>query len=124
MGGVAVAGVLGGVALLGAAGADRSDSAAMANQIRGDNKDCVKTGSATFDSRCTQVEDFASASDTKHNAAVGLFVTGALAAAGSAGYLLFAPKRDPQQPQRTGLRVRVLPVVSNDSGGVIVRGTF
>jgi hypothetical protein len=118
LGGVAVVGLASGIGLLAAGGSKRSSAENLFNTILGDKKSCIATA-ANFDTRCTQLSEMSSSSDTLHNVGVGLLVGGGAAALATGAYLLWpAPKTT------TGSTWRVVPVVAETGGAILATGTF
>lgn len=118
LGGVAVAGLATGIGLLVAASGKHSTVLELNNGILADKKSCA-AGAANFDVRCTALETAASSSDTLHNLGVGFLAGGGAAALGAGLYLLWpASKPSPT----TG--VRLIPISTATSGGLMAAGTF
>jgi hypothetical protein len=114
LGGVAVAGIVAGIALVGAANGKKSDAATLRAGLAG--VDCNVPSP-----RCTDLADTAGSAGTLSNAAFWTLLGSGLAAAGAVTYFLWpAPKDAPA----AGAAVQVLPSVSIGSLGVSATGTF
>jgi len=98
----------------------RSDAQAESTLIVNGHQSCV-SGAKNFDtSRCGEVHDKAQAYATFHNVAVGAFLAGGVAAAGTALYFLW-----PTRPASSAVQqLRVIPAFGANDGGVIVSGSF
>lgn len=117
LGGAAIVSAAVGAGLLAGSRAEYDKAVQLGEEIRGAGTTC-KAGAAGFDARCAQVESAANSSNAlKAGGIVGLAVAGA-AGAGALLYLLWpAPK-----PAQGALRL--VPVASEDAGGVVVSGSF
>jgi len=117
-GGVAVAAVGVGVALIVAAEGKKSDVADLNAQIGKGN--CVNNSP---DARCQQMLDMAYQVDTLHNIGVGAFVGAGVLTAAAVGYLLW-PQQKVLQRKTMGLTMQATPVVGVRQSGFMVSGSF
>ncbi|WP_159397663.1 hypothetical protein [Sorangium cellulosum] len=124
MGALAVLGLTSGTTLLVAGSSKRSEAEQLAAGIK---KGGCAADATPVDAQCAQVEHVARVSDARHNGGVAFLVGGGLAAVGAVSYLLLSPglfEQRSRSPQQNGPRVRVAPVASGHSGGVLVKGVF
>jgi len=120
LGGVAGAALVSGIAVVAVGAKKHASNTALNQAIAQAHHSCV-AGAANFDPQCSTLKDSASAADTLGRAGVGLLVGAGAAAVGSVIYFVW-PESKPRAPASGG--VRVVPVVSTSSGGVIVSGAF
>lgn len=120
LGGVAVIGLASGIGLLAAGGSKRSSAETLFNTILGDKKSCIATA-PNFDTRCTQLSEMSSSSDTLHNVGVGVLIGGGAAALATGAYLLWPASKT---TTKTGTTLRVVPVVAETGGAILATGTF
>ncbi|MFT3775098.1 MAG: PEGA domain-containing protein [Minicystis sp.] len=120
LGAVSVVGLAGGIAFISMSSSSKSEAEAMSQSIVGNHQSCVG-GAGNYDAaRCGPLNDKAKAYATYHNVAVGAFIAGGIAAAGTAAYFLWPSKR----AGATGHDLRVAPVFGSRDGAVIVTGSF
>lgn len=120
-GGAAVVFIGVGGALLGLSVGKESDLFAQAKSIRADRKSCVPDATNYDSANCLIVEDTAKSADTLHNAAIGMFVVGSIAAAGAVTYLLLPASKE---KKTAGLTIRAIPVAAPGQGGLVLSGAF
>lgn len=120
LGAVAAVGIGGGVAFLAMSAGKKSDAQTESALIVKGRQSCVG-GAKNFDTaRCGELHDKAQAYATFHNVAVGAFVAGGVAAAGTALYFLL-----PTRPATSvGQALRVTPVFGAREGGLLAAGSF
>lgn len=121
MGGVAVAGVGTGLALLLVGMGKKSDANDLRSNILADRKGCV-TGSPNFDgARCPDLADKFGSAYTLQSAAIVPLVIGGVAAVGAVTWALLPPAK----PTKAGtLTIHAAPVVGVGQGGMILSGSF
>jgi hypothetical protein len=104
-----------------AVGANKHASNTELNQaITQAHRSCVP-GAANFDPQCSALKDSASTADTLGRAGVGLLIGAGAAAVGSVVYFVW-PESTTRSPTSTA--VRVVPMASATSGGVLISGSF
>lgn len=120
LGSVAGVALATGIGLFVAYQGKRGDAEDLNQTITKAGGTCV-SGGAHYDARCTQLDSTAKSADTLHSASVGLLVGAGAAAAGTALYFLWpSPK-----PARAGAApIRLVPIASPSSGGVLFSGSF
>jgi hypothetical protein len=119
LGAVAAVGIGGGVAFVGMSSGKRSAAEATRGQILTGRGSCVP-GAGNLDARCSDLQNNLKASDTFHDVAVGAFIAGGIAAAGTLAYFLW-----PARPARSaGYHLQVTPVFGASAGAVILSGSF
>jgi len=130
LGGIAAAGVGGGVALLVVSSSKQSEALRLRESIPqsggGSDNACLATPKPAG---CADLESSASSAATMRSLAIGSFVLGGAGLAGMAIYLLVPPsaKSSPSSPLRS---LRVLPVLpvhfaeGGSSGGIVAAGSF
>jgi hypothetical protein len=115
---LAVVGLGGGGAFIGASLSKRADAQTLATQILSHQGTCLH-GAANYDAaHCPMLQRTLHADDTFHDVAVGAFIVGGAAALATATYFLW-PQRGPSSGQ-----VRLTPVVGTGSASVVVSGSF
>ena len=119
LGSVAGASLVAGVVLLVEGAAKRTDSFNLLHAIQSAHRTCV-AGNATYDTRCSQLNDIAHRSDTFHDAGVAVTVVAGAAAVGAAAYFLWPASTTPSKPSA----LRVAPTVSPTTAGMVVSGSF
>jgi hypothetical protein len=120
LGAVAAVGIGGGVAFLAMSSGKKSAAASTRGQILGSGGSCVPSAANYDGGRCPSLQSGLGASDTFQGVAVGAFIAGGLAAAGTAAYFLW-----PSRPARpTGYELQVTPVFGASAGAVIMSGSF
>jgi hypothetical protein len=119
LGALALAGVAGGAAFLGASAGKRSDIGTLQRQILQSRGSCVPGGANHNGALCPSLLGAARAEDTFNDAAAVSFVIGGAAAVAAVGWLVW-----PQRPASTGLDVRVIPAVSAGQAAVFLSGSF
>jgi hypothetical protein len=118
--GVTVVAVGAGIGLAVAAAGKRSAGDALRMKL-GSSSACVGAQHGSPD--CTAMRDAVHARDALSDGAFGSFVAGAVAAAATVGLGAWAAAK-PKAAERRESRLRILPVVTVDGGGVLVRGTW
>ncbi|APR85036.1 Hypothetical protein A7982_10385 [Minicystis rosea] len=120
LGAASVVGITSGIVLMSVSSSRRSDADILSTSILGDRRSCV-AGAVNYDQgRCGGLQDKARSYATLHNAGVGAFIAGGIAAAGAAAYFFW-----PNKPAgKTGRDLRVTPVFGARGGAVIVSLTF
>ena len=116
---LAVVGLGGGAAFLGASAGKRSDAGALSTQIFARGGSCVPGASNDAAGRCPTLHGALRADDAFHDVAVSAFVVGGAAAAATAAYFLW-PRRAPT----SGPELRVIPAVGAGQGAVVFSGSF
>ena len=114
LGGVAVAGIGAGIALVAVANGTKSDAARMRLTLTG--VDCNVTGPS-----CTALADTARSAGDLSNAAFWTFVGSGLVAAAAVTYFVWPTAK---APPRAGAGVHVLPSVGVSGVGLAATGTF
>ena len=123
LGAAAVVGIAGGAAFLGLEASRKSSAQATRGMILSRGGSCVGGAANQDASGCGTLQSRLKADDAFHDVAVGAFVVGGLAAAGTAAYFLW-PVRRPSMGRTTGPNLQVTPVFGADSGGAMVTGSF
>ncbi|MFO0762692.1 MAG: PEGA domain-containing protein [Byssovorax sp.] len=122
-GGVAVAGIATGLALVLVGTGKKSDANDLRSNILGDHKGCV-SGSPNFDSaRCPDLADQFSSAYTLQNAGTAVLVVGGVAAVGAVAWALW-PAAKPGPAKVGGLSVQAAPQVGPGQGGLSLAGSF
>lgn len=119
VGAAGAAALIVGGALVGVASAKLSDNATIAPKDASGKPVCGKTPSAGEDLACATLRDNAEFALGPGNAGIGILVGGGVLIAASALWLLIPSKKAPDP--RTS---RVIPIVGNDGGGLVLTGSF
>jgi hypothetical protein len=124
--GVTVVGVVGGVAFLSLSSAQKSDAETTRTALLTRRESCV-TNAKNYAgmTACNDLAGEFKTDDTLHDAAVGAFVVGAAAAAGTVLYFLWPMKRQAPPAQGALRDLHVTPVVAGPrDGALLVSGSF
>jgi hypothetical protein len=120
VGGVGVAAVIIGGALLGIAAGQGSDIRNKAPKDANDNPTCNRTALPNEDSQCADLRATAQSASAMGNAGIGVLVAGGLFAGAGVIYLLL-PNPEASASKRSS---KVVPVVSHEGGGLVWTGSF
>lgn len=118
VGGVGVAAALVGVALVGVAASTASDIHTNVPRLPNGDPACGRNPSAGEDPQCADFRSRAQSGSTMGNAGIGLLVGGGVLVAGAAVYLLLPSKKSDSKSSR------VVPVVGQNGGGLVLTGSF
>jgi hypothetical protein len=120
LGGVAVVGLGVGIGLLAAAGGEASTVKELNRSIVAARRSCV-VGAGNYDAQCATLEHAARRGDTLHDVGIGVMVGAGVAAVAAGVYLLWPA---PVERPKSGVEMRVLPVVGERDRGVVLVGEF
>ncbi len=119
MGGLGVAGLIAGGALVGVASGMQSQNRADAPKDKDGNPTCNRTASAGEDAKCADLRTKASSINTLGNAGVGVLIGGGVLVAAAAVYLLLPSKK--ASDNRSS---QIVPVAGREGGGLVWMGSF
>jgi hypothetical protein len=120
---VAAVGIVGGTAMIAISGGDKSTATSLSGTIRAAGSGCVASSLNYDPLNCSTLNGDVSHYVTLHNAAVGAFIGGGLAAVGTMLYFVWPMKR-PTSDTPPAAEVKVAPTVGAGTGGIVVSGTF
>jgi len=123
--GVLAAGAVGtGIGLMVLSSSKYADADALVATLLATSGSCVSRW-ASYDAKlCPDLQDKLKAGATFHNIAVGTFIAGGAAAAGTALYLLWPPPRAKPTAQAVLHDLRLTPILGPVSNGLLVSGSF
>ena len=116
LGGVGVAGVILGAALVGAAEGKKGEAQKLHDEIGS------VAGCQANPVKCKALKDASTGADALGNTGVVAFVFGGVAAAAAGLYFVLPARKSQAAPAKTG--VTIVPVVSASSGGALITGSF
>ncbi|MFO0587498.1 MAG: hypothetical protein U0441_08160 [Polyangiaceae bacterium] len=116
LGGVGVAGVILGAALVGAAEGKKGEAQKLHDELGS------VAGCQADPTKCKALKDASTGADALGNTGVVAFVFGGVAAAAAGLYFVLPARKSQAAPAKTG--VTIVPVVSASSGGALITGAF
>ncbi|MBK8251678.1 MAG: PEGA domain-containing protein [Polyangiaceae bacterium] len=116
VGGIGVAGIVAGAVLVGAAEGKKGEAIKLHDEIGS------SAGCAADPVKCKALRDASGQTDALGNGGVAAFVLGGLAIAGAFGYTLLPTRRS--EPKTPAPKVAVLPIASQNMGGLLISGSF
>jgi hypothetical protein len=123
--GVLAAGAVGtGIGLMTAAGSKYADADAVVKMIEAVYGTCVSRWASFNPKLCGDLQDKYKAGNTFHNVAVGTFIGGGAAAAGTALYLLWPSPGAKPTGQGFAHDIRLTPILGSTTSGLLVSGSF
>ena len=121
---LAAGGIGTGIGFMALASANHTDALAIGADITAKHGACVSRWGSFLPKQCAQLQSALSAEDNHHDAAVGAFIAGGVAAAGMAVYLLWPSPRAKTAPPAAAHDLRFTPILGPIAGGVLVSGSF
>jgi hypothetical protein len=124
LGVLAAGGIASGIAFARLSASNYADAEAVEAALTASRASCV-SGTLSYDAKlCSDLQAKANAYVTFHNVAVGAFIAGGAAAAGTALYLLW-PAASANKTNRSVVHdVRLMPILSPTGNGLLVSGRF
>ena len=119
LGGIGVAGLIAGGALVGVAVGKGGELRDSTPKDASGNPICGRTETAGEDARCAGIRSDAASASTMGNVGVGVLVGGGVLVAAAAVYLLI-PSKKPSDTKASQL----VPVVGHDGAGLVWKGSF
>jgi hypothetical protein len=119
LGGIAIAGLVAGTGIFVAGNGQRTTAEELNKSIIDGHRGC-RANAPNFDPRCTDLASASSSADTLHRVGLGLLVGGGAAALSAGAYLLWPSAK----PTTSDATLRILPVGTATSGGLLATGTF
>jgi hypothetical protein len=119
MGGIGLAGLLAGGALVGVGVANGSGLHDTTPKDANGNPTCRRTAVADEDAKCAGIRSSADSASMTANVGVGVLVGGGVLVAAAAVYLLL-PSKKPSDSKSSSL----VPVVGREGGGLLWTGSF
>lgn len=123
MAALAAGGIGSGIGLAVVSSSNNSHAAALRAYIAARSGTCIPNVGG-YDSKCPQLQSDANAYVTFRDAAVGAFVAGGVAAAGTALYLLWPSPRPKTAGPSVARDVRLTPILGPTGNGLLVSGQF
>jgi len=121
---LAAGGIGSGIGLMIQASAKDADALAIGADLTAHHGTCVVRWASFDTKRCGALHDKLKAVDTLHDAAVGAFIAGGAAAAGTAVYLLWPSPRAKTMQQAAAHDLRLTPILGPTASGLLVSGSF
>lgn len=121
---LAAGGIGTGIGLVAAGSSKNSDATAVRENLIAHHGTCVPDWASFNTKVCADLQDKLEARDTFYNAAIGTFIVGGAAAAGTVLYLLW-PSPQEKTPRQAIVRdLRLTPVFSPTGSELLVSGSF
>jgi hypothetical protein len=121
---LAAGGIGSGIGLLVASRSNNLDAEALAKYITANRGDCMPNVASNAGVLCTQLQGYVNRHITYENAAVGTFIAGGAAAAGTALYLLWPSPRATTAGPSVAYDIRLTPILAPTVNGLLVSGQF
>ncbi len=121
---LAAGGIGTGIGLLTLASSKHADALTIGEDLTAHHGTCVVRWASFDTERCAQLQGALVAEDRYHDAAVGAFIAGGAAAAGTAVYLLWPSPRAKSAPPAAARDLRLTPILGPTAGGLLVSGSF
>ncbi|MFS8065947.1 MAG: hypothetical protein ACMG6S_06210 [Byssovorax sp.] len=121
---LAAGGIGSGIGLMIQASAKDAEALAIGADLTAHYGACVVRWASYDRKRCDQLHGKLEAVDALHDAAVGAFIAGGAAAAGTAVYLLWPSPRDKTMQQAAAHDLRMTPILGPTVSGLLVSGSF
>ena len=118
------AGIGTGIGVTAAASANHADALAIGADITAKHGACVSRWGSFLPKQCAQLQSALSAEDRHHDAAVGAFIAGGVAAAGAAVYLIWPSPQAKTMQHAATHDLRLTPILGPIASGLLVSGSF
>jgi len=121
---LAAGGIGSGIGLMTLSSSKGSDADAVASMITAQHGTCVSRWGSFEPKPCADLEEKLKARDMFHNVAVGAFIGGGAAAAGTVLYLLWPSPRAKTPAPFVARDIRLTPILGPVGNGLLVSGSF
>ncbi|MEP7124057.1 MAG: hypothetical protein ABJE95_24230 [Byssovorax sp.] len=121
---LAATGISSGIGLMTLSSSKGSDADAISSMITAQHGACVSRWGSFQPIPCANLEEKLKERILFHNVAVGAFIGGEAAAAGTAIYLLWPSPRAKTMQHAAAHDLRLTPILGPTVGGVLVSGSF
>ena len=121
---LAAAGIGTGIGFMTLSSSKGSDADAISSMITAQHGACVARWGSFQPIPCANLEEKLNERDLFHNVAVGAFIGGGAAAAGTVLYLLWPSSREKTPRQAVARDMRLMPILSQTGSAFLLTGSF
>lgn len=121
---LAAGGIGTGIGFLAAGTSKNSDATAVREGLLARHGTCVPEWASFNTKVCADLQDKIKARDRFYNVAIGTFIGGGAAAAGTVLYLLWPSSREKETKQAVARDLRLTPIVSSTGSELFITGSF